>query len=94
MKIKLHNIQSTISLAPLSNKDLTLGLKGEYLWRENILSFLPGYIPSVSANNSLKRSSSRAQGRMLSILTSLDFICGILPVAHFNILREKLKFIY
>jgi len=92
MKIKLHNIQSTISLAPLSNKDLTLGLK-EYLWRENIFSFLPGYIPSVSANNS-QRSSSRAQGRMLSILTSLDIICGILPVAHFNILREKLKFIY
>jgi len=54
MKIKLNKIQSTISLAPLSNKDLTLGLKEEYLWRENILPFLPGYIPSVSANNSQK----------------------------------------
>jgi len=88
MKIKLHNKQSTISLAPLSNKDLTLGLKGEYLWRENICGVRIFYRSSpvifhLSPLTTLLRSSSRAQGAhvihfdivgfyQLLILTSLE----------------------
>ena len=82
MKTKLS--QPTISPTPLYNLDFTCGLKGELLLRENFKSSIGDFIPSaLLRHRSPNRSSSRAQARTQSILTSLDLICGISPVAHF-----------